>query len=85
MKVVFTRHASVDKVAMLKKHKFVVNRKFIKSVIKNPEDEDKKSDSPKIIASRSIDEKHVLRVVYKWKGDIITVITFYPAAKGRYY
>ena len=38
-----------------------------------------------IIASRSIDEKHVLRVVYKWKGDIITVITFYPAAKGRYY
>ena len=85
MKIVFTKHASVDKVAMLKKHKFVVNRKFIEEVVKNPEDEDKESDFPKVIASKGIDEKHVLRVVYKRKGAIITVITFYPAAKGRYY
>ena len=85
MKIVFTRHASVDKVAMLKKHKFVVGRKFIESVIEYPEDEDKESDFPKIIVSKTIDEKHVLRVVYKRKGDIITVITFYPARKGRYY
>ena len=85
MKIVFTKHASVDKFAMLKKHKFVANRKLIRDVVRNPEDEDKESDFPKIIVSKSIDEKHVLRVVYKRKGDIITVITFYPARKGRYY
>ena len=70
---------------MLKKHKFVANKKLVRDVIRNPEDEDKESDFPKIIASKSIDEEHILRVVYKKKGDIITVITFYPAAKGRYY
>ena len=85
MKIVFTIHAAVDKFAMLKKHKFVANKKLVRDVIRNPEDEDKESDFPKIIASKSIDEEHILRVVYKKKGDIITVITFYPAAKGRYY
>ena len=85
MRIVFTKHASVDKFAMLKKHKFNVDKETIKNVIENPEDEDKESDFPKIIVSKSIDERHVLRVVYKKKGDIITVITFYPAVKGRYY
>lgn len=85
MKIIFTRHASVDKVAMLKKHNFISSKKFIKDVIRNPENEDKETDFPKIIASKSLDEKHVLRVVYKKEGDIMTVITFYPAPKGRYY
>lgn len=98
MKIVFTKHAAVDKVAMLKKHNFTVSKAFIKNVIDEPEDKDTESDFPKIIASKAVDEKHVLRVVYKRslrsstssadlkkKGDIITVITFYPAAKGRYY
>lgn len=85
MKIVFTKHASVDKVAMLKKHNFTSSKAFIKETIKNPDHEDKESDFPKIIASKSIDAKHVLRVVYKKEDDIITVITFYPAPKGRYY
>lgn len=70
---------------MLKRHKFTVSKETIKDVIKNPENEDKETDFPKIIASKAIDTKHILRVVYKQKGDIITVITFYPAVKGRYY
>ncbi|OGK41564.1 hypothetical protein A3A74_08055 [Candidatus Roizmanbacteria bacterium RIFCSPLOWO2_01_FULL_35_13] len=85
MKIVFTKHASVDKVAMLKKHNFTANKAFIKEVIEKPDHEDKESDFPKIIASKSMDSKHVLRVVYKLEDDIITVITFYPAPKGRYY
>ena len=85
MKIVFTTHAAVDKFKMLKKHKFDVDKNTIENVIKNPDHEDKESDKPKIIASKQIDPKHVLRVVYKQEGDIITIITFYPAEKGRYY
>jgi len=85
MKIVYTKHAAVDKFNMLKKHKFTVDKKLIKNVLENPDHEDKESDKPKIIASREIDQKHVLRVVYKREGDIITVITFYPAEKGRYF
>ena len=85
MKIVFTKHAAVDKFNMLKKHKFKADKRFIEKVIKNPDHEDRESDLPKIIASKKIDSKHVLRVVYKQEDDIITVITFYPAEKGRYF
>lgn len=84
MQISYTRHAAVDKIAILKKHKFRVPKKFVKKVIEHPDHEDK-SNLPKIIASKSIDSKHILRVVYRWEGDIIIVITFYPAEKGRYY
>ena len=86
MKIKYTKHAAVDKFAMLKKHKFKVNKRLIREVIENPEHEDEESDPPKIIASKGIDPTHVLRIVYKKEGDdIITVITFYPAERGRYY
>lgn len=87
MKFVFTKHAAVDKFTMLKKHKFKtrVTKQLIKQVILAPEHIDEKSDLPKIIASKTIDERHILRVVYRKEGDIIIVITFYPAEKGRYY
>ena len=32
-----------------------------------------------------VDDKHIIRVVINRAGGIITVITFYPARKGRYY
>ena len=86
MKIVFSRHAEVDKFKELANHRFHLTRKQVIGVIKNPEHEDKISDEPKVIASKSIDNKHVLRVVYKYEfGGIIKIITFYPAEKGRYY
>lgn len=87
MKFVFTKHASQDKFAMLKKHKFQtkVTQQLIEEIIVNPEHEDGESDMPNIIVSGSIDRKHILRVVYRKEFDIIRVITFYPAEKGRYY
>lgn len=85
MKIKYTRHAAVDKFLMFKRHKFKVTKKLVKEAIINPEHKDKESDAPKIIASKSIDSRHILRVVYRKEGDIIIVITFYPAEKGRYY
>ncbi|OGY24971.1 MAG: hypothetical protein A2Z11_04880 [Candidatus Woykebacteria bacterium RBG_16_43_9] len=85
MKIVFSKHAKRDKFPILAKHKFYLNDEDVIKVIEEPEHEDKESDKPNVSASRNYDEKHILRVVYRKEGDIIRIITFYPAEKGRYY
>ena len=86
MKIVFSRHAELDKFKKLAEHNFYLTKSQVIDVVKNPEHEDKVSDTPKIISSKTIDDRHVLRVVYKHEiGGIIKIITFYPAEKGRYY
>lgn len=85
MKIIFSRHALEDKFKILLAHNFNLKQKDVIEVIKNPDHLDRESDKPKIIASKEIDKKHILRVVYKLESDIIKVITFYPAEKGRYY
>lgn len=87
MKFIFTKHAAIDKFVLLKRHKFRtrVTKSFIEKVILNPEHLDSISDEPNCIASKRLDRKHILRVVYRKEFDIITVITFYPAERGRYY
>ena len=70
---------------MLAKHNLYLDEKDIIKVVEESEHEDRDSDKPNIIASKGLDEGHVLRVVYRKEGDIIRVITFYPAEKGRYY
>lgn len=85
MKIIFTKHAAIDKFVKLSEHRFNLSKKDIKKVIKNPDHIDTESDKPKIIISKNFDEGHILRVVYKLEGGIIKVITFYPAEKGRYY
>lgn len=85
VRIVFTKHALIDKFAEFKSHNFDLTQNDVIAAIKNPENIDKESDSPKIIASKTFDRKHILRVVYKIENDIIKVITFYPAEKGRYY
>lgn len=64
----------------------MVTRENVIDTVAHPEHTDNESDLPKLIASKSIDSKHVLRVVYKVENNgIIKVVTFYPAEKGRYY
>ena len=85
MRIVFTKHALIDKFAELKGHNFDLTKDDVIAVIDNSDHVDNKSDYPKIIVSKTFDKKHILRVVYKIENDIIKVITFYPAEKGRYY
>ena len=84
MKIIYTRHAK-RKFKILAKVGVKLTRINVVTTICNPENLDRKSDYPKKIASRTLDEKHILRVVFKTEGDKITIITFYPAKKGRYY
>lgn len=84
MRIVFTKHAR-KKFADLAKIGVKVLRKDVITTIKDAEHIDIESEAPKIISSRPTDKRHILRVVFKIENDIITVITFYPARKGRYY
>lgn len=85
VKIILSKHILQDKIPLLKGSGFFITQKQIKEVVANPDHLDKESDSPRLIASKSIDEKHVLRVVYKVENGIIKAITTYPAEKGRYY
>lgn len=84
MKFVFTKHVK-KRIKSFNIQGLRITQKEVIRVISNSEHVDKESDSPKIIASRSMDSKHILRVVFKIEDDIITIITCYPAKKGRYY
>ncbi len=83
-KIVFTKHAKGRFIDFKKQGLEFTKRQVIKT-IESPDHIDKVSDAPKIIISKVIDKFHVLRVVFKVVDGIITVITFYPAKRGRYY
>ena len=82
MTIIFTKHAE-NKFGILKRHKFLVKRHQVMKTVTNPEKMDY-SRAPLIIAERSFDERHVLRVVYKQVGDTLRIITFYPGRKNQY-
>jgi hypothetical protein len=80
--IIFTKHAS-DKFKELERHKFSISRKDVLDTLREPDLIDK-SRLPLLIAQKTIDSKHVLRVVFKKERDIIKVITFYPGRIKQY-
>lgn len=84
VKIVYTKHAT-GKFLLLAKRGVKISKTLVDKTVRHPENIDIESDKPKNIISKSVDRKHVLRVVYLRENDIIKIITFYPAEKGRYY
>ena len=80
--IIFTGHAK-KKFKILETHKFLISRREVLDTLKNPDLIDD-SRLPLLIAQKSIDSKHVLRVVFKQERNIIKVITFYPGRKKQY-
>lgn len=78
----FTKHARV-KLMVLKRHKFPVTVKQVRDALRNPDQIDY-SRLPLFVAQKSIDAKHVLRVVYREEADKRIIITFYPGRKTQY-
>lgn len=85
MRIKHSGHIIRDKIPLLTRQGFKITLKQIENIVQNPDHKDEDSDAPKIIASKGLDKKHVLRVVYKVEGGIIKTVTIYPAEKGRYY
>lgn len=82
MSITFTKHA-LNKFEVLKRHQFLITRNQVLETVENPELIDE-SHLPLLIAQRSIDAEHVLRVVYRQEENIKVIITFYPGRKSQY-
>lgn len=82
MPIHFTRHAQ-EKFSILKRHHYIVTKEQVAAALQNPEVIDD-TRSPLLIAQKSIDDQHVLRVVYKHEGNLKIIITFYPGRKSQY-
>ena len=81
MKIIYTKHA-LGKFQHLSIIKLGIKRKHVQETIMQPERVLVEEDQ--ITHLKVIDEKHTLKVVFKKVSDIILVITFHPAQKGRY-
>lgn len=84
MRIILTRHAE-KKLKDLKQLGVYLTKSLIGEALENPLHVDTESDYPNKIASGIFDEKHILRVIFREEDGIITVITFYPAKRGRYF
>ena len=82
MKIIFTQHAEL-KFRILEEHGFKITRGQIEDALYMPENI-AEGGKGRLIAQRAISESHLIRVVYQEEEDIIRVITFYPARRGRY-
>ncbi len=78
----FTKHA-IKKFSVLRTYGVLVSRAQVIRTIRTPDFIDYKR-LPLYIAQGNFDKRLVLRVVYKNKGAIIVVITFYPGLKSQY-
>jgi mRNA-degrading endonuclease RelE of RelBE toxin-antitoxin system len=78
----FTKHAG-EKFNILKKHSLNISKQFIIETVNAPDQIDH-SRLPLLIAQKSLDSTHVLRVVYKVEDNIRIIITFYPGGIKQY-
>ncbi|OGC08009.1 DUF4258 domain-containing protein [candidate division WOR-1 bacterium RIFOXYA2_FULL_36_21] len=78
----FCSHAQ-EKFKILEEHGFSVSKEKVLDVIKKP-DKKEKGFKDRFIAQKAIDFKHVLRVVYEEKDNLIVIITFYPGRRSYY-
>ena len=82
MQIRFTQHAE-EKFYVLMRHGWNISREKVEETVQNSVVLDH-SRRPLVIAQSSLDERHVLRVVYKQDEGVAVVITFYPGRKSQY-
>lgn len=82
MPIRYTHHAK-QKFIRIKKAGFNVSKEDVEMTLSNPVRVEHKEDGTHI-AMNLLDERHVLRVVYRREHDIILIITFYPGRRKAY-
>ena len=80
--IVLTKHAA-DKLKTKDAKRFKITQARIRMILRKPSSGTMLSKGV-IRAVGELDKKHSLCIVYKFEFDIIKVITFFPAEKGRY-
>ena len=78
----FSKHALV-KLEILARDNPSINKEFVIEVIQNP-DHIESLDKRKLAAQKRLNEKLLLRVIYRQYDGLILVITLYPGKRSRY-
>jgi hypothetical protein len=81
MAVRFTNHAR-RKFETLARHHFLVTEAQVIDALNSPDRVE--TDRDPLVAQKGLDERHVLRVVFRIEGDDKVVITFYPGRRRQY-
>ena len=82
MKYEFTAHA-LEKFKDLEKYNFKLSENQVLESIKNP-DKVERSRKGRKVAQARISDRYILRVIYEEIGEVVRIITFYPARRERY-
>jgi len=83
VKIVLKEHVINDKIPLIKAWGWNVTPAKIRQTVKKPKWRGiSRFGQP--TAMSSLDEKHILRVIFEVRGDIIEVITIHPARIGTY-
>ena len=77
----FTRHAR-DKFELMRYYGFEVDEKKVVEAIRNPTLLEQRNSQ--YFATRTINARYALRVVYEKRKGYLTVITFYPVRRERH-
>jgi len=80
-KIRFTKHAR-EKFDFIKHYGFEIDEKKVLETIRNPTRLEQKNEQ--YFATKAMDTKYALRVVYEKRKDYLLVITFYPVRRERY-
>jgi hypothetical protein len=67
---------------VLKRYGFEIRKKLVTKAILDPEQLEERNNQ--FFATRIMDSKYALRVVYEDRKDYLVVITFYPVRRERY-
>lgn len=83
MKIVYTRHVVEDKIPKEKALGWDITKAKIRQIILNPRWKGVTRFNQET-AMGLIDERHILRVIFKREDDIIIVITIHISRRGTY-
>ncbi|NEP62942.1 MAG: DUF4258 domain-containing protein [Symploca sp. SIO2G7] len=78
----FSEHSQL-KIEILVNHGITIKPEFIIETVRSP-DKIESGEEGKQIAQKRLDEKRVLRVVYREFKAFILIITLYPGRRSRY-
>jgi hypothetical protein len=74
---------SLTKIEILKSSSLNVSKEMIENIIRKP-DKIEPGYKDRLVAQGTLDDTHVLRVIYEIKQAEILVITVYPGRRSRY-
>ncbi|MBC8386659.1 MAG: DUF4258 domain-containing protein [Actinobacteria bacterium] len=81
-KIIFSNHL-IEKIKILNKHGFQINKKMVVDIMKNP-DKIINGYKDRKIAQKIIDERHFIRIIFMEYLGSKRIITVYPAKRSRY-